>query len=884
MYATMINTLDDPDAGTAAFAAAAAATGTAVGTKASRRDRDSVTSRLKFLWDAYRTVLDVLRNNARLELLYQQTVAQAFAFCLRNARKNEFRRLCETLRLHLAGLPRAASQHNGINLSDPEVLQRFLDTRFLQLQTANDMELWQESFRSAEDIYQLLVMAGSLIAPNAANTPGAMAGLLPAALFTHKRHGAKMTQMVAQYYQKMTQIFTVSEDRLFLAAAWNKYQSWVGNLRGNAALGEQELARVASHVVVSALAAPVFSDPVDPDATYMRFNRKARLAQMLGMPDVPDRDSLLRDASAKGILGKVPAHVRGLYEAMEAGFHPLMVAEATRPHLAALEQDAAFAKYVPHLRTVIVASVLKNIASMYSTISLPTVLDLTSVSEGEALDLFTLERVVLLGNQKRQFNIKINYLTQTLEFVTETAAPDLASLLELPLFTAYIEQERHTVFERARESVEQEHQAALARQAVIEQKKIAAEQAEKRKVEEETRARQRKVAEEREALQKKMADEAAKREVERLEREREEMKRQEARKIAEALKAKSGMTIADEDLDKLDPQAIFALQAEQIRKERELLEGKMKALVKRADHFERAMRKEEIPLLHKAREEQKIADKLAFDETRKRIVEEAKERHATAVSIKHRVLRMLPDYQAYRAEAELGFQAEINAHKAECAAKIEAAKAKRREEVRAAIQAKIAEKKRKEEEAEAMRLAEAEAADEEEDQEEEEQEEERPKKWAPRAAGGAPAAPAAGGAWTPGQSRASGAAPAWKQAAAAAPAPAAASADKWRPRGAAAASAEPAAAPARELSSGGGWRRPTAAGGADSPAGPPSREGSSSGGWRRPGATPAAGDSPARMPPREGSSGGYVPPSRRAAGDAPGGGAARPAWTPKSKQ
>lgn len=69
-----------------------------------RTDREEVTPWFKFLWETYRSVLDILRNNSRLEALYAMTATHAFQFCLSYKRTTEFRRLCDILRNHLANL------------------------------------------------------------------------------------------------------------------------------------------------------------------------------------------------------------------------------------------------------------------------------------------------------------------------------------------------------------------------------------------------------------------------------------------------------------------------------------------------------------------------------------------------------------------------------------------------------------------------------------------------------------------------------------------------------------------------------------------------------------------------------------------------------------
>jgi translation initiation factor 3 subunit A len=245
-----------------------------------RTDRALVTPWLKFLWESYRTSLETLKNNARLEAIYQvyrpflhlvtyyfssplsqQIAQQAFKFCLKHQRKVEFRRLCETLRLHLANVSKYAHQPHSINLADADTLQHHLDTRFAQLNTSVELELWQEAFRSVEDVHNLLTMAKK--APRPA--------------------------MMANYYEKLTKIFLTSGNALYHAAAWGRYYSVITNIGGKS---QEDMSRLAGQVLVSALAVPVGLAVEGEEGK----GKNVRLTSLLGLSKTPTRASLLKDA------------------------------------------------------------------------------------------------------------------------------------------------------------------------------------------------------------------------------------------------------------------------------------------------------------------------------------------------------------------------------------------------------------------------------------------------------------------------------------------------------------------------------------------------------------------------------------------------------------
>lgn len=182
---------------------------------------------------------------------------------MKHVRKVEFRRLCETLRLHLANVAKYSHQPHSINLSDPDTLQHHLDTRFAQLNTSVELELWQEAFRSVEDIHNLLTMAKKAPRPT----------------------------MMANYYEKLTRIFLTSGNALFHAAAWSRYYAII---RTSGAKSEDELRKLAGLVLISALAVPVASES-DNDLDEGK-GKNGRLTALLGLSKMPTRVGLLKEA------------------------------------------------------------------------------------------------------------------------------------------------------------------------------------------------------------------------------------------------------------------------------------------------------------------------------------------------------------------------------------------------------------------------------------------------------------------------------------------------------------------------------------------------------------------------------------------------------------
>lgn len=660
-----------------------------------RTDREFVTPWLRFLWEAYRSILEVLRNNSKLETLYKNVVERCFDFCLKYSRKTEFRRLCDLLRSHLqaaayqAKLPPQTQQLNPIDLGDPETLQRYLDTRFDQLNVAVKLELWQEAFRSVEDIHTLLTVS---------------------------KRPAKLSSM-ANYYENLARIFLVSGNLLFHAAAWSRYYSLVLQARS---VPENELTRIATSYMLSVLAIPP-TGPINNGAIINgsnsvsdeQKNRYTRLSSLLNLTKIPTRESLLSSALNKNVLAHVRPEIKDLYRILEVDFHPLSIKKRISPVIEKIGADSNYSAYIRSLYQVILARLFQQLSQVYKTVKLDFVVKLASLPAPFNATPAEIEKFIVRGCQNGKFAIKIDHVASSITFrddiyekivsgnseslslqstpseIVQCQLSNLAKTLSKtistvdPIYLQQIQAMRKLAVERAKGGLAQENAEILKRQGRIERRIKDAQTAQAQKEEKEAEARAAKVQADQLAEQQRLADEQKRREEERLIKEREAISKDEKRLLAEQINSKGIIHIDIDNLDEVDTEKMRKMEIEQLEKEKSGLNYQNRITGRRIDHLVRAYRLEEIPLWKKDAEDQDALDKKLYEARINVLKVKSKQQHEEALVLRDRLVRLVPEYKTFRAEVENKRRDIFEAKRQENEKLLAAEKEKRVQEVRA---------------------------------------------------------------------------------------------------------------------------------------------------------------------------------------------------------
>lgn len=671
-----------------------------------RSDREVLLPWLKFLWETYRSVLDILRSNSKLELVYHRTAERAFNFCSKFKRKTEFRRLCDLLRLHLNNLQKSGMQTPGHPLVNdkklrgwdgwtPDSIERHLQTRFKQLEVASNLELWAEGFRTVGDIHS--IMGISKKPPKA--------------------------KLMATYYDRLTKIFWVSENYLFHAYAWFKFYTLTE--AHNQRLTPEERTAMASHVLLAAISIPnvvdgsagrLFEDDMDQA-------KNQQMATLLGFSANPTRRSLIEELLAKRTLTAVEPSVRALYTHLEETFHPLDMVRTVQPALDWLARHESFHIYVKPITKLVVVRCLRQLATVYHTVhisQLKQLLGSLNLSDDE------LEMIMVTAVKQKQATMRIDHQAKCLRFgdaMLESAAmrtqlTTLATQLNkvVDILTpvanadavAAQDTQRGKLFAMVRDNVDREHHLALNRKNIIERKKEEEELCERQRIkaEELKRIEEEKAAER--AEQARLKDEEERRRVVTLDKIQQELDCERVVNILQRF-GRDADTSKIAEMSSAQRDKLVNETCEQATKQRGEEETRLKEQFKRIDYTIRALRDEEIPLI-KAQTAKKNELDLAQQRERNAAAREAHrlawEHDTQRKGVLATMIANRHEFEAeIMAERELAYNAEVNKRRQEAYnRKISRARRRKAEQEEQRLYEEEEAERRREEQEEADRI------------------------------------------------------------------------------------------------------------------------------------------------------------------------------------
>ncbi|XP_057502922.1 eukaryotic translation initiation factor 3 subunit A-like [Actinidia eriantha] len=647
-----------------------------------RSDRELVTPWFKFLWETYRTVLEILRNNSKLEALYAMTAYRAFQFCKQYKRTTEFRRLCEIIRNHLANLNKYRDQRDRPDINAPESLQLYLDTRFEQLKIATELELWQEAFRSVEDIHGLMCMVKKTPKPS----------------------------LMVVYYAKLTEIFWVSASHLYHAYAWFKLFSLQKSFNKN--LNQKDLQLIASSVVLAALSVSPYDN--SRGASHLELEhekeRNLRMANLIGFiidpklesREVLSRSSLLTELVTKGVMTCVTQEVKDLYNLLEHEFLPLDLASKVQPLLTKISKlggklssassvpEVHLSQYIPALEKLATLRLLQQVSQVYQMMKIENISKMVPF-----FDFSTVEKISVDAVKHNFIAMKVDHMKGVVVFGNLGLESD-GMRDHLMVFAESLNKARTMIFPPAKkasklgemlpglaEIVEKEHKRLLARKSIIEKRKEEQERQllEMEREEESKRLKLQKITEE--AEQRRLANEYEQRKNQRILREIEERELEEAQALLQEAEKRGGKKKGKKPLiegEKVTKQTLMEFALNEQLRERQEMEKKLQKLAKTMDYFERAKREEAATLIDAAFQHRLVEEKVLHEREQQQEVELSRQRHDGDLKEKNRLSRMLDHKTQFQETVMNRRQAEYNRLRAETEERVNQILQQRRQE------------------------------------------------------------------------------------------------------------------------------------------------------------------------------------------------------------
>ncbi|KAL6927148.1 hypothetical protein ACO0SA_003438 [Hanseniaspora valbyensis] len=632
---------------------------------------DKLTPLINFAWEAYRSILDILCNNAHLEPTYSQISQRCLAFVSKYNMKDKFRRLNELLRNHLKDTVHYQYQLGTnpivVNLKDLEVFQRFADQRFAQLKVCIKFELWHEAFKSIEDIHRLWKL-------NDAFKPRAI--------------------VLAAYYEGIAKTFLASSNYLINAYALTKFFDLY---QTNPNATEEDFKHYASVIFMACLAVP------EDELPTVGYDPQLRICGLLDLETKPTRKELFDFVLQEQFYQYVSPELKELYNILN-NFNSSDI-ESLKKNLNStvintLSENPIYKGYLAPLRDYMIRKIYVALSETNNSIATEELFKAATLPAPFTLDQFDLfNSLIQVASDDYIFftldeeNETVNFVHDPYQLIVETDVPSVEGEVD-----EEDEDDEETIVKEATEQGNEEeeidHQPIHIKKVkrrmmyitnelsqnekynnasytekvrMIREKLISDEQ---RIIDQEQKSIEYSKREEEELLKKKQIEESEQAIIQREIRRKQEKEAEERLKIEEAerkedekkkkieqdlqdkavklaiekLNQAGFLKINPKDYKKYTVDKLKNLELDAMIKDRSEFEEKLPALFSKADYFHRAQLEVERPLLKERLDKIKKEDRARYEQLVAQLREQALEKHNKAVSL-HELLN--PSFDAF---------------------------------------------------------------------------------------------------------------------------------------------------------------------------------------------------------------------------------------------
>ena len=335
-------------------------------------DEELFLNEQKFIWEAYKTLLDLTKTNSKLFNLYALILKDCFAFCGENQRNHEFKALCDSVRNHLYTLKKNENKPNFANkiqISDPIILKILIQTSLNQIETANKLEEWEESFRTSEKIVSF-IEEYEKIPSKSQSTSDAKKNLKIPPLFE------------LELYNYIQKLLWVSNYPLFHAYAMmsikdtlevNKSKMENLNEKEKEKFNSFNLGKINEKIVLAFLATPIknaytnftkIGEELYEENNDTEIKTCQKMMKILKVNHIPSRKYLFGYILNNKILCDISSEIKELFELFEYEKNPIILAKKAVKNINRIFNNEKEMEYTSYLKKIQENLIIKALIMM----------------------------------------------------------------------------------------------------------------------------------------------------------------------------------------------------------------------------------------------------------------------------------------------------------------------------------------------------------------------------------------------------------------------------------------------------------------------------------------------------------------------------------------